>query len=1264
MKAPRTLVTATALLVALLSMMSMFPAGAQQQTTIPEWYIRGFAAVLLDPYPGMLSELIRLPSVPETTSKIADAVGVEIQQRITARLLKQATDDKSGQEQFAAIYLLSFYHSSDPHLVLKTVLQLADSKDEMIVRVSLGVIARLGPTDKDEYQASLATLRKLMIHRDPEIQLSAIGALVRLTAGDVGQRNEVVDPLIKLTAIGSTREEAIQLLADVGTADEHMRSKILDALLHQSASDKLEIQYGVIRALSAIKATEPSQQSAVVDTLLRFAKTGKWDVGGEAASALGKVVFKDSAQRKVVIEALGALLKSTYRSTVNEAAESLASIAVTDDQNRADIVRSLVDLSNQSTKWAKESAAIALGIIGRQDQTRTTAIKELVRLAGAKEDGDAQTTAINSLSQITPLDKDVRQAFVSNLVDILQTGHGKAAAKALEIHQPQDEDQRRRAIDALFDVLKKSSSTEDNLAAGEVLERLTESDDAQRKVVIDTLIKRSFDDDTDSQQGAAAGLGLVTPRDPSRRNAVLETLLRLSKSGNSEVRAISTWALSKLSHPDLSGRRVMLNRFVELVGTTEFLQFFYIPRIRESSQIGLFRNGPLEMFQLIKVLSQLYAGDVNAVPYWRTIAWTFNGKLPYPAQELLADHGSVLLSFAGRIPDDQIPWPLVDGNPANAAKVLSAFNAHWDAIAEDNALSDDIIRKANTIVSRACPSAAKAPALSLETVKDDALRTLTWVLGQFTRQGSAICWKGDDRTTLESFLRNVDKLVSRGDLKPSITELHTHFDADGATPSGGIAVLGVLGWALLWSGFIVAFPHSARIRSIYLFNSKLRDLVSLWFVPVILTVLPPLRRRMLKPFRSDLLKDAQLGSFDEDLWFSNVFVNTANGAVENVTLAIADIRGTVILTGESGLGKSIFLRRLANGIKRNVVFLNASACDKGVLEAISQSVPSFQNKDFFEGLVYAKDLAVIIDGLNEASAETRILIASFANKAGGPDVLIATQPIEGIYSDRSPFVGAETFELLPLRYEDIAEFLKTRPIRNDATARVNGERYDNEVNKFLRKAVKRAASEEERSAAELIVSNPLDLTYASELIARGQLRSPHQLIDQAIKLAHREYRRVHDRDFPEVIVANKCVELRKEDRNWLKSDELISEQEVLIEFRLLVPRPHRESPDKQIIVMRFRHEKVMDALTKPAFDSDKHLQMDLVDDPRFRGVYLLYAQSEDRKTGQRLRLLLSSRAARTRDHTLSDEFIRRFELGETVKFPFETDFEQMDEDEE
>jgi hypothetical protein len=71
----------------------------------------------------------------------------------------------------------------------------------------------------------------------------------------------------------------------------------------------------------------------------------------------------------------------------------------------------------------------------------------------------------------------------------------------------------------------------------------------------------------------------------------------------------------------------------------------------------------------------------------------------------------------------------------------------------------------------------------------------------------------------------------------------------------------------------------------------------------------------------------------------------------------------------------------------------------------------------------------------------------------------------------------------------------------------------------------------------------------------------------------------------------------------------------------------------------------MDVLTKRAFEVDDKLQIQFIDDPRFRGLYLLFAQGADRELARRIRDRLVSRAAKTGNNGLSNEFVRLFDRG-------------------
>jgi hypothetical protein len=91
----------------------------------------------------------------------------------------------------------------------------------------------------------------------------------------------------------------------------------------------------------------------------------------------------------------------------------------------------------------------------------------------------------------------------------------------------------------------------------------------------------------------------------------------------------------------------------------------------------------------------------------------------------------------------------------------------------------------------------------------------------------------------------------------------------------------------------------------------------------------------------------------------------------------------------------------------------------------------------------------------------------------------------------------------------------------------------------------------------------------------------------------------------------------------------------------MVPRVTYSRDGKETVGLLFRYDKVMDFFMQIAFAKDEKLQLQHMDDPKYRGVYLLFAQTADVETARRLRDMIVHRAANTRDHTLSDEFVRR-----------------------
>ena len=160
----------------------------------------------------------------------------------------------------------------------------------------------------------------------------------------------------------------------------------------------------------------------------------------------------------------------------------------------------------------------------------------------------------------------------------------------------------------------------------------------------------------------------------------------------------------------------------------------------------------------------------------------------------------------------------------------------------------------------------------------------------------------------------------------------------------------------LWRGGLGAvlartdrrLPLQPQGTRVYLFNEKLRGMLSLWFVPLLLTLIPGARRHLLRPFRADLLRDARMEDFDDRLWFSDTEAIDRGGDRVRLADALPDIAGVCLLVGKSGLGKTLFLRRMAKRSRRPLAFLHARGCAEGVPEAIAQATKGVQDPRFFE----------------------------------------------------------------------------------------------------------------------------------------------------------------------------------------------------------------------------------------------------------------------------------------------------------------------------
>ena len=1266
------------------------PSPVVADKPVPDWYVRGVAAALLDSTPGMLAEILKLPRVEQALGMITNSdVPEEERQRITQRLLDKLRRGDDENRLAAAVAL----SASAPELrttVVGMLVKLAANQEPNVQASAANALGAIIPSDPEQRKTVVDTLVKLAGSGSPAIQKSAAAALGAIKPSEPEERESAVDTLVRLTASdnGDVQASAAASLGAIKPNDSEKRKIVVDALVGLAASDNWDVKRSVATALDTIKPSDPEQRSTVIEALVRLAAESDQDLQASAAAALGAINPRDPRQRRIVVDALVKLAAVDQPQKVSRsAADALGAINPNDHEQRKTVVDTLAKLATSSSSYVRRSAGAALHAIFASDPDQgKSAIDALVELA-ASDDSDVGYFAIAALGAVNPSDPGQRKIVVDVLVKLAASGDSDDqryyAAGALGAINPSDPEQRKTVIDTL-EKLAASDVWFVLEAVADALGAINPSDPEQRKTVVNTLAKLADDDNGYVKKSSAAALGAINPSDPELRRTVVNTLVKMAASygpiGWGYVAQSAAASLAAISPSDPEQRKTVVDTLVKLaaaasddgnvqqsvadalgainpsdpeqheaVATTLLkLAASDYDDAAASAITALLATGPLGADQVTHLLVQIDQDRAKATPRWRAIGWAFSGALP------MGNDGAILMTFAGQpgaIPSER--WPR---DRKSAAKILGAFAKSWPGMQESKTLQGEIAQQAVTIVGRACPAAMDSGGGVLEKAADRVAqewdRTLAWLRGWLGGAEAARCWQGDDRNTLSQLRDDFKKVDGLGAEARALDE---DIAADGATPIVGQGVLAAGGWALIWTAFLAVFPYSARIRGAYLFNEKARGCLSLGFLPVIMTLLPFLRRRMLLPFRDELLADANLALLKGAEFYPGLRVRDREGRIRPIGEAIPDTRGKLLLLGESGLGKSTYLRVLTSHSRRTIAYLNARSCDEGVEAAMMLRVSNFESPEFFRGLIYAGDLAVIIDGLNEVSADARAGIIAFANSAGHANLIIATQPIEGIGGDRSPLTLATAYELLPLGRVDIAKFLKSRPARDNPNSAVKGEDYDGAVDKLLAKALDRAPESEaereaegvlqEQRAAELILSNPMDLTYGSELIALGQTPQPSQMIGQAFRLACQQFRATYDRDFPTLDFARKAVTLRREDRNWLKGDEFANEQGVLSHYRLIVPRSLNETADKQVTVMRFRHDKVMDVLTKRAFEVDEKLQVELIDDPRFRGVYLLFAQDVDRELARRIRDRLVSHAARTGDNGLSNEFVRLFDRG-------------------
>ena len=441
---------------------------------------------------------------------------------------------------------------------------------------------------------------------------------------------------------------------------------------------------------------------------------------------------------------------------------------------------------------------------------------------------------------------------------------------------------------------------------------------------------------------------------------------------------------------------------------------------------------------------------------------------------------------------------------------------------------------------------------------------------------------------------------------------------------------------VLWTLLLYFYPTSPQVQAFFFWNRWARKFFGLGYVDFCLTWIPFLRNRLLAPFRDELIADAKISEENLGDYFEDIQVRHGENSYP-IAQAIPEVLGQIILEGESGLGKSIFLRRLVNKSVRATAYFPAENCDHGVFELIQLKLKGKAGDEaFLRSIIWSGGLSIVIDGLNEVTVETREKIRRFLDDFPKANVLLATQPL---HWKRPP--KANVYRILPLTDDRIQSFLESRyPTFTPPVALIEND-YKDKCREYLQNILGNDQSEEDRSAARLVLSNPMDLTTAAQILVAGETPTLKNLQKQQFDTVDHYFRDTHPGQlFPLKQFSENVYQRLLLDEITLDSSQFFEPIQALSAHKMVLAQNEVDADGKPVRKWVFRHDKIRDFFLVQAFEGQQDERiLEHMDDPRFRGVYLMLASQLPLEQANELRDAVVDRAAETKDHHLSDAVV-------------------------
>ncbi|MEH2328265.1 HEAT repeat domain-containing protein, partial [Nostoc sp.] len=611
--------------------------------------------------------------------------------------------------------------------------------------------------------------------------------------------------------------------------------------------------------------------------------------------------------------------------------------------------------------------------------------------------------------------------------------------------------------------------------------------------------------------------------------------------------------------------------------------------IRYGAAQALGKIEQLNLSDVVVILDSIYYADYQELKQWRFLTYFLGGG---------TDEVKTLLTWLGRPDPKTIPTQL---NHNQGDKTLKIFAQVWE------------------------------PSRDLEELREDLAKQIAVVARK-------VHWEPQDIVILETHYNNLKNAgYNEADSLQSV-------------------IVNLKGWqwffnartiilihAAFWLALIFAYPKFPQVQAIFFWNPWVRRILGVGYVGFLLAWIPFFRRKLFEPFKPSLLADAGLDNFNPQAYFpeSKVKVPSAEEA-QAITQVLPSIAGQIVLEGDSGLGKSMFLRHLVKTSPRIVVYLPARKCDKGVIEAIQAKLHGqAQDADFLKNLIYSGALDICIDGLNEVTADTRAKICQFVESYFRGNIIMTTQPLEW-----TPPSTAKIYKLQSLEQAQIQQFLISRQPRLPKDAKIQGNNYEQACTSYLATAFSNQQSPEELIPNQRVLSNPMDLTVVALMISQGEYPDLFHLQQQLYNLMAAEYLQEWNQEFPLKKFSDAVYQMRLNDEQALPGDKFEQVVQSLEDekYKMVVSRQWKNEEGAARREWYFRHDKIMEFFLVQNFlgenDEAKNRLIDHMGDSRFRGVYFLLVNLLPLDAAKELKEKLIQYAADTKDHTVSDTFVQ------------------------